>query len=226
MPSSAWTADLHYPPSFPTRRSSDLMRERVTLPMQHWRKLESLQNSSRHLQTRRDLHGLTNSQPKRCASSGHRGMMRRFRHSRNSSADRKSTRLNSSHLGISYAVFCLDRRPPLSTLFPYTTLFRSDARARHLTDATLAKARILTKQLQAFANAKGLTRINQFTTEEVREFRASWNDAPISALKKFERRSEEHTSELQSLRHLVCRLLLGPPTSTIHPLSLHDALPI
>src|ERR1035441_5350879 len=39
--------------------------------------------------------------------------------------DRKSTRLNSSHLGISYAVFCLMRRPPRSTLFPYTTLFRS-----------------------------------------------------------------------------------------------------
>src|ERR1035438_7406029 len=41
------------------------------------------------------------------------------------SLDRKSTRLNSSHLGISYAVFCLIRRPPRSTLFPYTTLFRS-----------------------------------------------------------------------------------------------------
>src|SRR5438045_1574411 len=60
----------------------------------------------------------------------------------------------------------------------------------------------------------------------------------------FSRRSEEHTSELQSLRHLVCRLLLEkknitltvspsqlshlPPTPTpaSHPLSLHDALPI
>src|SRR5260221_140645 len=54
--------------------------------------------------------------------------------------DRKSTRLNSSHTVISYAVFCLKkkihqfffffflmiRRPPRSTLFPYTTLFRSD----------------------------------------------------------------------------------------------------
>src|SRR3712207_5406458 len=63
-------------------------------------------------------------------------------------ADRKSTRLNSSHANISYAVFCLTknqhshseypgdmllcfffflmiRRPPRSTLFPYTTLFRS-----------------------------------------------------------------------------------------------------
>src|SRR5690606_17343249 len=39
--------------------------------------------------------------------------------------DRKSTRLNSSHVKISYAVFCLIRRRPRSTLFPYTTLFRS-----------------------------------------------------------------------------------------------------
>src|SRR5207244_3500132 len=40
-------------------------------------------------------------------------------------ADRKSTRLNSSHQIISYAVFCLLLPPPLATLFPYTTLFRS-----------------------------------------------------------------------------------------------------
>src|SRR5437764_994136 len=39
--------------------------------------------------------------------------------------DRKSTRLNSSHRCISYAVFCLIPRPLESTLFPYTTLFRS-----------------------------------------------------------------------------------------------------
>src|SRR5688500_7993899 len=39
--------------------------------------------------------------------------------------DRKSTRLNSSHLVISYAVFCLPRPPPCSPSFPYTTLFRS-----------------------------------------------------------------------------------------------------
>src|SRR5689334_21266331 len=41
------------------------------------------------------------------------------------SPDRKSTRLNSSHSSISYAVFCLLHRPPGSPLFPYTTLFRS-----------------------------------------------------------------------------------------------------
>src|SRR5947208_976470 len=39
-------------------------------------------------------------------------------------------------------------------------------------------------------------------------------------------RSEEHTSELQSPDHLVCRLLLEPATSQSHTLSLHDALPI
>src|SRR5687768_1472451 len=42
--------------------------------------------------------------------------------------DRKSTRLNSSHGYISYAVFCLLLRPPRPTLFPYTTLFRSHRR--------------------------------------------------------------------------------------------------
>src|ERR1035438_10266873 len=50
---------------------------------------------------------------------------------------------------------------------------------------------------------------------------------PPSCSRRLER-SEEHTSELQSLRHLVCRLLLGNDTATaeIYPLSLHDALPI
>src|SRR5262245_48687846 len=46
--------------------------------------------------------------------------------------DRKSTRLNSSHLGISYAVFCLTPCPPRPTLFPYTTLFRSRGRTPHV----------------------------------------------------------------------------------------------
>src|SRR5438876_394611 len=39
-------------------------------------------------------------------------------------------------------------------------------------------------------------------------------------------RSEEHTSELQSPVHLVCRLLLAPAATQLYPLSLHDALPI
>src|ERR1017187_10589337 len=120
-------------------------------------------------------------------------------------SDRKSTRLNSSHRCISYAVFCLKkkknlvygctptflllfgvmacnpgstrgasdllfflmiRRPPRSTLFPYTTLFRS---GRAVCDY-----------------------------EE-----AGWQTGLF-----VDCRSEEHTSELQSPMYLVCRLLL------------------
>src|SRR5438045_1286480 len=60
-----------------------------------------------------------------------------------------------------------------------------------------------------FASAICHATPNLFTTMESRQHRF---------------RSEEHTSELQSLRHLVCRLLLSSPY--IFPLSLHDALPI
>src|SRR5258705_9642417 len=71
------------------------------------------------------------------------------------------------------------RRPPRSTLFPYTTLFRS--RLPH----------------GVLPGAPGDRR-------EVRgEVVRTGHDRPQRAL-----RSEEHTSELQSLRHLVCRLLL------------------
>src|SRR5687767_15655442 len=69
------------------------------------------------------------------------------------------------------------RRPPRSTLFPYTTLFRS---ARHLVDL---------RQGGADSDGRG--------TRERRRAR-EWGIP----------RSEEHTSELQSLAYLVCRLLL------------------
>src|SRR5438552_3593102 len=48
----------------------------------------------------------------------------------------------------------------------------------------------------------------------------------IPAVKLDDFRSEEHTSELQSPDHLVCRLLLDPPSPGRYALSLHDALPI
>src|SRR5262245_65365355 len=75
--------------------------------------------------------------------------------------------------------FLLTRRPPRSTLFPYTTLFRSEVEQPHLT------------------RADG----RQGHPRHVRAVRAEGGAA-------FSPRSEEHTSELQSLRHLVCRLLL------------------
>src|SRR5438045_8483943 len=81
---------------------------------------------------------------------------------------------------VHYFCFVTISRPPISTLFPYTTLFRSDV--MHLEDD---------KRLQADLPREGRS---------------------VRALPKTEDcgkgRSEEHTSELQSLRHLVCRLLL------------------
>src|SRR2546430_4237089 len=68
--------------------------------------------------------------------------------------------------------FLMIRRPPRSTLFPYTTLFRS-------------------KRL----------------TEDGRHIDAFGNVSPLNE-KEFNKRSEEHTSELQSQSNLVCRLLL------------------
>src|SRR5205814_8834170 len=81
--------------------------------------------------------------------------------------------------------FLLMRRPPRSTLFPYTTLFRSHARF----------ARCGERELDVL-EAEG--------HRELRRLPGLLGDhLAVVAV-----RSEEHTSELQSLRHLVCRLLL------------------
>src|SRR2546422_6622200 len=84
------------------------------------------------------------------------------------------------------------RRPPRSTLFPYTTLFRSPLRCEfwiHLLAAFLT----------------GCRRFRRRLAREVPPVRLPglFVGAPANPL-----RSEEHTSELQSRLHLVCRLLL------------------
>src|SRR5437899_8798365 len=81
------------------------------------------------------------------------------------------------------------RRPPRSTLFPYTTLFRSEERRSSEAER---------RREQAEGTAK------------------AWNKAGVDLTGGAERcgRSEEHTSELQSLRHLVCRLLLEKKKTT------------
>src|SRR5476649_2125329 len=137
-------------------------------------------------------------------------------HNSRPNPDRKSTRLNSSHTVISYAVFCLKKksdrfalergrghvvswrarflevgrrcvldgryffflrigRPPRSTLFPYTTLFRS-------------------------ISGRGTCTRRSGNTRSGTGDLAGWIGRT--------RRSEEHTSELQSHSDLVCRLLL------------------
>src|SRR2546422_8681369 len=88
------------------------------------------------------------------------------------------------------------RRPPRSTLFPYTTLFRSRAEAR----ARLGKAR-----------HAPVERVQDPGEEDVParpvELAAGREHHCPDAEEQVER-SEEHTSELQSRLHLVCRLLL------------------
>src|SRR5438309_1417481 len=140
--------------------------------------------------------------------------------------DRKSTRLNSSHSSISYAVFCLIRPPPGSTLFPYTTLFRS-RRVGDVFGGAPSPQRdrggdaLLRGRVEAAAVGRLDPARSQHVDPDVRRDRAG--ERPAEAVHP---RSEEHTSELQSQFHLVCRLLLDPPAPGIYTLSLHDALPI
>src|SRR5258708_28334277 len=81
------------------------------------------------------------------------------------------------------------RRPPRSTLFPYTTLFRS-----HLRTARRKNARAGTDELAQIRRASS-------------ESEEADPDCGGGQVHRFAR-SEEHTSELQSPDHLVCRLLL------------------
>src|SRR5256885_10452126 len=92
------------------------------------------------------------------------------------------------------------RRPPRSTLFPYTTLFRSrhDRRAR-----VLAEVNHLGSGVGLLAMARDSDRI-EFADRVV----ALENAAGILPGDRRAGRSEEHTSELQSPCNLVCRLLL------------------
>src|SRR2546429_6495389 len=86
------------------------------------------------------------------------------------------------------------RRPPRSTLFPYTTLFRSGEKK-----STFATVLGVIAIVAATSNVVG----GFFITDRMlKMFKTS---RPV---KRILRRSEEHTSELQSRLHLVCRLLL------------------
>src|SRR5687768_17946587 len=89
-----------------------------------------------------------------------------------------------SYLTCSYFFFLMIRRPPRSTLFPYTTLFRSRAQEGRRADR------------RATRRADG----------------GQTHGRPDSP------RSEEHTSELQSRLHLVCRLLLEKKKKKINNL--------
>src|SRR2546423_7971453 len=92
--------------------------------------------------------------------------------------------------------FLMIRRPPRSTLFPYTTLFRSGTHTISVEDSSgtnTGNYSIATQRLNNPVGCAGL----------------SSGAAPVAI-----ERSEEHTSELQSLAYLVCRLLLEKKKKT------------
>src|SRR5690606_41994819 len=104
---------------------------------------------------------------------------------------------------LAYFLFSTFPPPPRSTLFPYTTLFRSRARAyRSQVESSLGnEARRFASLLPAFRSHPEMV------------IRQRWLEAYANVLSRQDAevwfvRSEEHTSELQSRENLVCRLLL------------------
>src|SRR3712207_7436912 len=93
------------------------------------------------------------------------------------------------------------RRPPRSTLFPYTTLFRSEVDGGQEVPCEL---------IIASCNTSEVLEATEATLDDISSFVGTLAEA----------RSEEHTSELQSRQYLVCRLLLEKKKHNIsHPLS-------
>src|SRR2546422_1374879 len=91
------------------------------------------------------------------------------------------------------------RRPPRSTLFPYTTLFRS-----HTTEVVVVSARgVALRGLFCFPKETGMrASVTVRVAGSTSNLGAGFDCVGVAV------RSEEHTSELQSRLHLVCRLLL------------------
>src|SRR3712207_8826080 len=102
---------------------------------------------------------------------------------------------------VEFFFFLMIRRPPRSTLFPYTTLFRSDPNRRKIIELLGSGERSAGEITQAL--------------------RVS---APAASqhLKTLRDRSEEHTSELQSRQYLVCRLLLEKKKTSLGLIFSYD----
>src|SRR3712207_7144303 len=96
------------------------------------------------------------------------------------------------------------RRPPRSTLFPYTTLFRSDVGRGDLALTVAGQQLVITSELflDTIFGHRSVEDVHDFVVLHVGNLLWSRGRPP-----KCER-SEEHTSELQSRQYLVCRLLL------------------
>src|SRR2546425_9597325 len=99
---------------------------------------------------------------------------------------------HTGSMRILFFFFLMIRRPPRSTLFPYTTLFRSHAITAETTTPSVRKQHL---RIRFFGFIQPVFQYS---------------------------RSEEHTSELQSLAYLVCRLLLEKKKQTMKHHALYD----
>src|SRR5438045_3071933 len=226
MPSSACSATHRHSRSFPTRRSSDLApQEHGVFPAAAARASSAVQVLQQVKIDALDITVVKGGGPDVAKWAGKNGFDL-TPDTPNVLGDRKSTRLNSSHLGISYAVFCLFRHPPALTLFPYTTLFRSGPAGAWSVPRRSGQGLVGSAGPAAGEDRRARHHGREGRGPGRRE--VGWEERlrPHAGHTERARRSEEHTSELQSLRHLVCRLLLVPPPTGTHALSLHDALPI
>src|SRR3712207_8202956 len=104
------------------------------------------------------------------------------------------------------------RRPPRSTLLPYTTLFRSPDKYRDT-----YRERVL-ELIEQKAEGKEIAVQPMEEPQPVPDLMAAL-EASVKAARQ-NKRSEEHTSELQSRQYLVCRLLLEKKTLSVYSIHL------
>src|SRR2546422_7932998 len=97
------------------------------------------------------------------------------------------------------------RRPPRSTLFPYTTLFRSHEDQDGFHRAHMPRA---SGEKKPAAPGDPICEAHSPSRRAMRAAKAMIDTCGLTPTQVGKRRSEEHTSELQSRLHLVCRLLL------------------
>src|SRR3712207_6911025 len=115
------------------------------------------------------------------------------------------------------------RRPPRSTLFPYTTLFRSIAG----TGAAFAFLSPILGWLGTAVTGSDTSANALFATlQQTAAQNAGLDPTLLVAANTSGGRSEEHTSELQSRQYLVCRLLLEKKISHTYSLNLYRSSPI
>src|SRR3712207_7359561 len=102
--------------------------------------------------------------------------------------------------------FLMIRRPPRSTLFPYTTLFRSE---NGLTRQAMRRGMTVLAFVDQLAN-------------DHPQLAGRLAKTSMVAVEQIAKRSEEHTSELQSRQYLVCRLLLEKKNNRVRePVFVH-----